>query len=48
MRESTVGRTYSVLPENAEADQIAVIGNLHMITRVIKAADFKSEVKFDL
>ena len=27
---------------------MAVIGNMHMDTRVIKVADFKSEVKFDL
>ena len=27
---------------------MAVIGNMHMDTRVIKVADFKSEVQFDL
>ena len=27
---------------------MAVIGNMHMDTRIIKVADFKSEVKFDL
>ena len=27
---------------------MAVIGNMHMDTRVIKIAEFKSEVKFDL
>ena len=27
---------------------MAVIGNMHMDTRVIKVADLKSEVQFDL
>ena len=29
----------------SEATKIAVLGNMHMDTRVIKVADFKSEVK---
>ena len=32
----------------SEASKIALRGNMHMNTRVIKIADFKSEVIFDL
>ena len=32
----------------SEANYMAVIGNMHMDTRVIKVTDFKSEIKFDL
>ena len=31
----------------SEATYMAVIGNMHMDTRVIKVADFKPEIKFD-
>ena len=31
----------------SEVHNMAVRGNMHMGTRVIKVADFKSEVKFD-
>ena len=32
----------------SEATKMAIKGNMHMDTRVIEVADFKSEVKFDL
>ena len=32
----------------SEANKMAVEGQMHMNIRVIKVADFKSEVKFDL
>ena len=32
----------------SEATKMAIRGNMHMDTRVIEVADFKSEVKFDL
>ena len=32
----------------SEATKLAIRGNMHMDTRVIEVADFKSEVKFDL
>ena len=31
----------------SEATKMAVRGNMHMDTRVIEVADFKSEVKFE-
>ena len=31
----------------SEATKMAVRGNMHMETRVIEVADFKSKVKFD-
>ena len=31
----------------SEATQMAVRGNMHMDTRVIEVADFKSEAKYD-
>ena len=33
---------------DSEATKMAIRGNMHMDTRVIEVADFKSEVKFDL
>ena len=32
----------------SEATKMTVRGNMHMDTRAVKVADFKSEVKFDL
>ena len=47
MRPDVTSEAVWRLAMASEATKMAIRGNMHMDTRVIKVTDFKSEVKFD-